>query len=242
MNCRDVRDLTPLYLSGEMNGEARQRFAAHLAGCPVCGREIEEQALLDERLAGVLSQELPDTTRIEQFVRRQMPASQSRRRRIARGAVAASVVAAIAGSYGLWRLAPAPRWYADAARDHLAEVVERQPRHWRSGAAEIESLAVQSGLSFAQASGLAPAGYWLERAKICGIDGQRMLHLVFTNGTREYSIYVGPHRGVHEGVRMARRNAEQVAGFDTGRFRALVVTVGPAAECEELAHLAAERL
>ena len=242
MNCRELRSLTPLYLSGEMDGETRGRFAAHLAACPACGREIEEQALVDERLAKALLGESPDTTRIERAVRRRIAGVQSRRRWMARGAIAASALAAITGTYGLWRLTSAPRWYADAARDHRAEVVDRQPRRWRSGAAEIETLAEQNGLSFAQASGLAPEGYWLEHAKTCGIDGQRMLHLVFTNGTQEYSIYVGPHRSGTEGVRMARRNSEQVAGFETGRFRALVVTDGEAAECDKLARLAAERL
>jgi anti-sigma factor RsiW len=225
-----------------MHGEMSQRFAAHLAACPGCAREIEEQALVDERLAAVLLRESPDTTRIEQAVRRHVSASQSRRRWILKGAMAAGVMAAIAGSYGLWRLTSAPRWYADAARDHRAEVVDRQPRRWRTGAGEIEILAAQNGLSFAQASGMAPAGYWLEHAKTCGIDGRRMLHLVFTNGTREYSLYVGPHQSATEGVRTVRSNSQQVAGFETGRFRALVVTDGEAAECTDLARLAAERL
>jgi anti-sigma factor RsiW len=242
MNCRDVRSLTPLYLSGEMDGETRGRFAAHLAACPACGREIEEQAAVDERLVKALLRESPDTTRIERTVRRRIADVQSRRRWMARGAIAASVLTAISGIYGLWHATSAPRRYADAARDHRAEVVDRQPRRWRSDATEIETLTAQNGLSFAQASGLAPTGYWLEHAKTCGIDGQRMLHLVFTNGTQEYSIYVGPHRSVREGVRIVRRNSEEVAGFETGRFRALVVTDGEAAECNKLARMAAERL
>jgi len=212
-----------------MDDEARQRFAAHLAACPECELEIEG-------LAAVLLREAPDTSRVEEAVRRRMAASRSRRR----WALAAGVLVAMVGSYE-W-LAWAPRRYVDAARDHRAEVVERQPRRWRSGAAEIEVLAAGNGLTLAEAAGLAPEGYRLEHAKICGIDGQRMLHLVFTNGTREYSIYVSPDRSAQEGVRRVERDAEQVAGFETGRFRALVVTVGPAAECEELARLAAGRL
>lgn len=243
MTCRDVRNLAPLYLSGEIDDETRHRFATHLAACPACGREIDEQALVDQRLAEALLREAPDTARIERLVRRHVSASQSRRRWILRGAAAASVMAALAGSYGLWRLASPPRWYADAAHDHLAEVVDRQPRRWRSSPGEIESLAAQNGLSFAQVSGMALAGYRLEHAKTCGIDGRRMLHLVFTDGAREYSIYLGSHRqGAAEEVRTVRSNSLQVAGFDTGRVRALVVTDGEAAECGELAHFAARRL
>ena len=69
-----------------------------------------------------------------------------------------------------------------------------------------------------------------------------MLHLVFTNGTREYSIYVEPHPGETTGLRTARSNSQQVAGVETPRFRVLVVTNGPAAQCIELARLAAARL
>ena len=242
MNCREARSLMPLYLSGESEGEVRPSFAAHLAACRVCEREIEGQALLDERLAGALSREQPDTARIERFVRRHMSASRSRRRWIRWGAMAASAIVAIAGTYALLRRATAPPWYADAARDHRAEVVDNQPRRWRSGEAEIDILAAQNGLSVAQVSALAPAGYSLEHAKTCGIGGQRMLHLVFTNGTRKYSIYVRPHRSAEETVRIVQRSPEQVAGFETGRFSALVVTSGDAAECEELARLVAGRL
>jgi len=106
----------------------------------------------------------------------------------------------------------------------------------------MEQVASQGGLSFAQASGLAAAGYRLERAKICGLDGQRMLHLVFGDGARRYSVYVGRHEGARTGLRTVRSGREEVAGFDTGRLRAVVVTAGPAAECEELARVAADRL
>jgi hypothetical protein len=82
----------------------------------------------------------------------------------------------------------------------------------------------------------------LERAKICGIDGRRMLHLVFSNGTRRYSIFVSPRLGPAETARTIRRGPEQVAGFETGHFRGLVVSDGSAAECVELAQAAERRL
>jgi len=242
MNCGEVRNLAPLYLSGEMSEEQRQSFASHLAACPECEAEIERQSTLDARLLAALCEESPDTSRIEQSLRRHIASTQSHKRWMGAGAVAASLIAALVGSYALLRPSPAPGSYADAARDHWAEVVEKQPRHWRSGPAEIEALGAQSGLSIAQITALAPAGYRLEHAKTCGLDGQRMLHLVFTNGAQEYSLYLRPHRSIKERVRIVRSNSEQVAGFETGHFTALVVTVGPAAQCEELAQLTAARL
>lgn len=242
MNCGEIRNLAPLYLSGEISEEQRQSFAHHLAACPACEAEIERQSTLDARLLAAFCEESPDTSRIEQSLLRHIASAQSRKRWMGAGAIAAGVIAALMGSYALLRPSPAPRSYADAARDHWAEVVEKQPRHWRSGPAEIETLAAQSGLSVVQVEALAPAGYWLEHAKTCGLDGQRMLHLVFTNGTQEYSLYVRPHQSTKERVRIVRSNSEQVAGFETGHFTAFVVTVGPAAQCEELAQLTATRL
>ncbi len=89
---------------------------------------------------------------------------------------------------------------------------------------------------------MAAAGYRLERAKICGIGDQRMLHLVFFNGTRRYSVFVSPHLGRLETARTVRQGAERIAGFETGHFRGLVVSDGSAAECAELARVAERQL
>jgi hypothetical protein len=122
------------------------------------------------------------------------------------------------------------------------EVNDGQPRRWRSMDMELAGLAAGYGLQLEQVKALAAADYRLERAKICGIYHQRMLHLVFSNGTRRYSIFVSPRLGPAEAVRTIRRGAEQVAGFETGHFLGLVVSDGSAAECTELARAAARRL
>jgi hypothetical protein len=195
---------------------------------------------VDARLAEAFRLESPpDTTRVEQVVWRRISSARVRRRWTLASAVAAMVIAAISGIY---RMTSTPRVYADAARDHWVEVVQRQPRHWRIGAPEIQTLTAQNGLSFAEAAGLAPPHYRLELAKICGLDGHRLLHLVFTDGEHKYSLYLRRHEGVRSGVRIVQRDSEQVAGFETGRFSAFVVTVGAAGDCEDLARLIAARL
>lgn len=241
MNCGEVRTLAPLYLSGEIGPDQRGSFAAHLASCPECEHEIERQRSLDARLLSVLGTE-PGTARLEHNVRRRIQAEQSRRGWAGLIAAVAAVLLAMVGIHALLRPTSASGFYTAAARDHWTEVVEHQPRHWRSGTAEIQTLAAQNGLSSAQVTALAPAGYWLEHAKTCGLDGRPALHFVFTNGTQQYSLYVLPHRGGKEAVRVVQRNSEQVAGFETGQFRAFLVTVGSPAECEQLARLTAARL
>ncbi len=241
MTCQEARDGAPLYLSAEMSGAEREQFAAHLAACPACAREMETQSQVDLRVAAAFGGELPDATRIEERVLREISRADSRRNWMTGGAIAAGLLAA-AGAYGLLRQAPAPPWYTDAARDHRVEVMEGQPRRWRSDAAEIDKVSALSGLTYVQAASLAAPGYALERAKICALHGERMLHLVFSDGARRYSVYVGAHQGAKEPVRSARSGPEQVAGFDTGRLRAVVVTDGSAVECDQLARVVAARL
>jgi len=89
---------------------------------------------------------------------------------------------------------------------------------------------------------LAAAGYRLERGKICGVGGLRMLHLIFSSGTRRYSLFISPHFGPVETMRTTAFGAERIAAFETGHYRGLVVSERPAVECAELAHAAQKRL
>jgi anti-sigma factor RsiW len=237
MNCDDVRNLAPLYLSGEMEGELRQGFSAHLAACPVCERELEQQAGIDARILEAVEGNMPDSSRIEQLVRRQLFLRAFPWRRLT-----AAAAAAAAFVLGWFSLSSAPGWYAEAARDHQTEVVEKHPRHWRTDPAEIALLAASVGLSDAQAASLAPPGYRLEHAKICSLRGRRVLHLVFSRGTTEYSVYLVPHRRLGQGGKVRNSGQERVAGFESRSLAGLVVTTGSAAECKELAELTAARL
>ncbi len=242
MNCQEVRTLAPLYLSGELTGSGRELFAGHLSGCPECSREIEAQLDLDAQLAGAFSGSDADCQRVEERFRAQLARERAGRRWWYGAAIAASLLIGVtAGAIWLEPAAPTPPWFSDAARDHRVEVMEKQPRRWRSTDDELEALAAMHGLSHAQISALAPAGYRLERAKNCGINGQRSLHLVFGNGEREYSLYLSKHETATP-LRVVRSNAESVAGFETGRYRAAVVTAGPQTECESIARFAASLL
>ena len=231
----------PLYWSGELERAERERFAAHVEACPQCEQELDAQAQVDTRLAAAVGGELPDAGSVQSRVRREIGRSVWRRRWIATGAIAAGLLVAFAGVTALRRPVPAPRWYADAARDHRVEVVQGEPRRWRRDAGEIAALATQTRLTYEQVAGLAASGYSLERAKFCGLGGQRMLHLVFSDGSRRYSVYVGLHLGQDQ-VGEERTGSEQVAGFATDRVRGVVVMAGTSADCAALARAVAARL
>jgi anti-sigma factor RsiW len=241
-NCDDIWMRAPLYLSGEMKGEDCDAFAAHLAKCSACAAKIAEDRNLDATLRSALGGFAPDSSRLEQALRRKISADRTRRHWAWAGAMAATaaLVAVAAIAWAHWTRPP--RWYAAAALDHRREVTQGQPRRWRSSPEELARLASQNGLQLAQTTAMAAAGYRLERAKICGIGDQRMLHLVFSNGARRYSVFVSAHLGRLETARTVQQGAERVAGFETGHFRGLVVSDGSTAECAELARAAERQL
>ena len=176
MNCRDIEEFSPLYLSGELEEAQRSLVAAHLGECRSCAAEMNRRVGLDARLRDAVSAELPDATAIQGSVRSRIVAE----RRLRFAAVAAAVLCATVLGYWALRPEPVARLFADAALDHRLEVMEHQPRHWRSDPAEIEKLAARFELS--NMAALAPEGYRLEHAKVCGIEGKPALHLVYTNG------------------------------------------------------------
>jgi anti-sigma factor RsiW len=247
MNCDELRHLAPLYLSGELAPQQRQSCDLHLQSCRECKEILEQQRACDARLVAILGNEMPNHSqidRVNRYIREHIaaPPRSCKQRWLVPCAIAASLIAGIVCAYAWMTSFAVPPSYTAAAQDHWAEVVEHEPRHWRSTPAEIQSLIAASGLSSHQVAALAPTGYWLQRAKLCGIAGRRTLHFVFSNGPQQYSLYVRSHRGAKESVRLFQHNTEEVAGFETGRFSALVVTIGTPTQCAEIARLAAARL
>ncbi len=139
---------------------------------------------------------------------------------------------------------------ADAARDHRAEVVEHQPRTWLTDARAIDALAARTGLSAPAAEAMAPVGYRLERGKLCRLGGRDFLHLVYSNGVREFSLYLrdsapsetffGTSRAI-AGVNLDV-GAEHVAQVPSLRFTALVVTDESQDAARDIARFTAKQL
>jgi anti-sigma factor RsiW len=231
MNCKDIEELAPLYLSGEMEEDRKVLFHTHLAECRSCAVKMEQHRAMDARLRKALCAGLPDAGALERSVSRQIVRERSRRWMLAMAA-AALLIAAVLG----YRMLRPEKLYRDAALDHRQEVVEHQPRHWRTDLVEIEKLAARYEL--ADVTALAPEGYRLEHAKMCGIDGQPALHLVYTNGAREFSVFVR-QGGDLEPLSAHSVGAEHLARFRTARHEAVIVTDGSRGECLQFARMAA---
>jgi anti-sigma factor RsiW len=131
------------------------------------------------------------------------------------------------------------RLYADAALDHRQEVVEHQPRRWRTDPAEIEKLAARYQLR--DVASLAPSGYRLEHAKMCGLDGKPALHLVYTNGVQEISLFVLSQTGRDRGISATGVGNVHLAAFQNDHVQ-LIATGGDSSDCLQFVRSAASVL
>jgi hypothetical protein len=158
---------------------------------------------LDARLREAVNSEAIFTASLERAIRAQI------RWPHAAWCVAAATVAALVL---LHRVPPA---FRDAARDHRLEVVERHPRRWQTQAPDGWPLA--------------PANYRLEHSKICRLEGKPVLHLVYSDGSHEVSVYVDAAAGTGD----ADVEGQHVTSFRTSRMSGLVV--GSVSECRQFA-------
>jgi Putative zinc-finger len=266
MDCSQVAELTPLYLSGELDRERAGAIDAHLRFCASCMSAIESRARLDVRMREVIAGENVDVGAVERWIRARIPADprdkvalipqprlRSRRKWIATAmGVAAALLFAALSYRGL--VGPrVARVYADAARDHPREVVEEAPRKWLSDRASISALAQGQGIAASVPFALSSGPYHIERARLCFLGARIYLHVVYTDGAREFSVYFhvrgseplpGSPREIDNGriLHTSIFDAEEVASFQTNDLIVVVVSDRYSGDALRVARLAATAL
>lgn len=238
MNCSDILELAPLYHTGELEPARADEFSSHLRGCASCLRELEGQRSLDSLLRTAVIAEAVDCSRLEANVRRAI-VHESRRWFVAVAGIAAVLMIALA--VRTIDVVRATAMFAAAARDHHLEIVEGRPRKWVTSHSELGALAQANGVPASAIEAIAPAGYHVEKGKICVLDGQFVLHLVYANGGANFSVFLRRARGSRS-VRQQSRGAEHVAGFEQHQLAALIVTTLPGDAARRFALSAAAAL
>jgi anti-sigma factor RsiW len=233
MNCGDVNELSALWHTGELDASRQAAFDAHLASCAECATEIREQWTSDTRLRDAIRAEPADTLHLERRVMRGIARERVRRWLIPGAAVAAAIAAAILPLISPRGTPVDPAIMADAARDHTTEVVKQALRRWRTDASDIAALEIAQGISDSDVKALESTGYKLQRAKVCRLGGKPYMHLVYSKGSREYSVYMRVR-----GDKAVRDTASssgnlQLASFSRGRVQAVIVTDATRGECAQ---------
>ncbi|HTZ99425.1 MAG TPA: anti-sigma factor [Candidatus Aquilonibacter sp.] len=263
MDCSQIAEIAPLYLSGELDRERASAFDAHLKSCPACMHELESQAELDARMHEIVAAEHVDSGRVERWIRERIAADppskvtpiswRSRRRSWMAAAMGmAALLLLAAAGYRTFRPHVAPV-YADAARDHEREVVEGVPRQWLSDRASISELAEKQGIAASAPFALSSGPYHIERARLCFLDGRIFLHVVYSAGAREFSVYFrvrgseslpGSPREVDNGrlVHSSVLGSEQVASLQTEDLTVVAVGDRYSGDAWQAARLAAKAL
>jgi len=175
---------------------------------------------LDQRLRqSVLSEEV-DASRIESVVRNHI---QGNRWRAFLWAAAALIVVAAGLSYRVFYTDPLPAICAAAQQDHQREIVNGAPRRWLTEDSAIRSLAETQGISAQAVAALSSTGYRLERARLCFLEKQVFLHLVYARDGSEYSVFLhSPDKSEDRGN--SPRGGAKVAYLQTPRVTAVFVS------------------
>lgn len=114
-------------------------------------------------------------------------------------------------------------------------MVDARPRNWLSDPEAVEALAARQGIDAAALTQIRNSGLHLERGKICRLDGNLFLHLVFSQGGQQVSVFLRKAGERPHGTRSIHTGAEDVAYFETSRVKALVVSNSPSSAARSIA-------
>src|SRR5436305_505553 len=257
MNCSYYEQVTDAYLSGEIEDP---QWRAHLKECPQCSAKLSQEADFDLILRHAVNEERVQTRQLEAHVRAAIRNSSAWHRPafvMLRYAVAASIVFAVLtlGSFGYARgRMDSTATCADAADDHQQEIVGKAPRKWRSDLKEVQALSQKVTGDAAVPEHIAPAGYHVVGARMCILHGKRYMHLDYSDGSNEISLFV---RRQHDDKTLSARvlrlfaperaDADRFDGLSVGlternNIRLVVVSPSPIPEVQKVVEMAANRL
>ncbi len=238
MNCNQIHEITPLYLTGELRGEPLQEFNGHIAECRACADNVDSDRQLDDALRSALGDEMPDASAVVARVRQQMDGDMRSRHvpwRLshlgwakAGFAFAAALVLAIA-TFGLL----SGYWHEKAmalaaADDHFSDLVLNRHSDWLVKPADMAAFLQQQ---FPQHAGLlpliTPERASLEKVRLCRLKQATYAHLVFKTGEVETSVFLidNPRRSPDYQAAHLRsvEHDLEVSGFSASDLSGIVV-------------------
>lgn len=187
-NCQHIREVMDSYLSGELSVETNHAFLHHMAECRDCAAELKGRRRLRALLSEVLDVKVdPERARarVTDALSRE-PGSWVRAARL--GAVAATLVAAVAVAYWAGRPVDAAA-YDDSAADHIACALT-----YPEDAAYDKDRAAQNLVPpfehIAEAVGLSHGAYHVIDAHMCPYKGRNYAHVVIRGDGQTLSLFV----------------------------------------------------
>ena len=198
MNCENVQDLLPLYLSGELRGEDLVAMQLHMQACESCSKAVSADRDLDAALRTALLEDTPDVSALLHRVHAGMTIPWWKRTPRLLSARTVAVIATVAIVVGLGL----PKLYVhqlqrtmalNAAQDHYSDLILQRHPDWTYEPQDVAHF-IQN--QFPQQLGLlaliTPKGSSFEKVRVCTFGGARYAHFVFRSGSLETSVFLAP--------------------------------------------------
>ncbi len=179
---------------------------------------------LDQRLrASILAEEI-DTDPLARSIRARIGSPRAPRW----SAVAASLALVMAGAlaYAIFFRSHTPPVCMAAAQDHEREIVKGESRRWLTDLSSIQSLAQKQGVPASAITALGTTGYRLERARLCFLNKQIYLHLLYAKDGGEFSVYLRRPSGepIGDSVHQIDIGPDNLAYFQSHGLTAVFVS------------------
>jgi anti-sigma factor RsiW len=256
MNCTYSEQVTDAYLSGEIENP---EWRTHLSRCPECAAKLAAESDFDLVIKHAVNEERLHTRQLEAHVRNAIRNSSPWKSPVmvmVRYSVAATVIFAtlLVATFGYAKgRMDLSATCGDAVDDHQEEVINKAPRKWRSDDKDVQALAQKMVGDPQIAQRVTPPGYYLVGARICVLHGKRYMHLDYSDGANQVSLFLRHRENQAVTARVLgwfHNNApaaETIEGFSVGSVEkhdvALVmVSPSPVPEVHKFVEEAANRL
>ena len=186
-DCQHVREMMDSYLSEELSVETNHGVLRHLAACRDCAAELKRR----QRLRALLSETLDvavDVDRARARITHAVDREQRSWQRVGRlGAVAATLIAAVAAAYWMGRPVDAAA-YDDSAGDHVACALTYPESTAYDPSRAAQNLAPPFE-HIVEAIGQSRGAYHVIDAHMCPYKGRNYAHVVLRGDRQTLSLF-----------------------------------------------------
>jgi hypothetical protein len=252
MTCDKVRDVLPLYLSGELKGEELADIERHVQGCERCALAVSADRELDDAFRTAMLEETPDVSGVLGRVHERMTASWwTRMPRLVSVRVAAAIAMVI-----IIALVGLPWFYVhqtqrtmalEAVNDHYGDLVLLRHPDWEYKPEDVARFIQQQ---FPQKQDLlrsiTPQSATFEKVRVCNLRGTSYAHFVFNTPTGETSVFLVANpkgRAQYQAAHLSNGGyGLEVTGFSTSGMAGMVVGKQGSVPTREIANRLSQTL
>jgi hypothetical protein len=187
LDCQHVREVMDSYLTEELSVETNHAFLHHVTECRDCSAELKRRQRVRALLAATLGVTV-DAERAKARIMRAVDREQRSWKRPARlGAVAATLIAAVAVAYWAGRRVDAAA-YDDSAEDHVACALT-YPNDTVYDANRAAKNLVPPFERIVDAVGRSHGAYHVIDAHMCPYKGRNYAHVVIRGDGQTLSLF-----------------------------------------------------